>query len=74
VENNDMGLVHQVCRGDREAYWRLVQPHSRAVLSISRTILMGLAEAEEVAQEAILRGLSNIQGFHGQVKFSTWLI
>jgi len=74
VDDNEMALVHQVCRGDREAYWRLVQPHSRAVLSIARTILMSLAEAEEVAQEAILRGLSNIQGFRGQVKFSTWLI
>ena len=74
VENNEMGLVHQACRGDREAYWRLVQPHLRAVLSIARTILMNSAEAEEVAQEAVLRARSNIQGFRGQVKFSTWLI
>ena len=74
VENNEMELVHQACRGDREAYWRLVQPHLRAVLSIARTILMNLAEAEEVAQEAVLRALSNIQGFRGQVKFSIWLI
>jgi RNA polymerase sigma-70 factor (ECF subfamily) len=69
-----MAFVHQACKGDREAYWRLVQPHLRAVLSIARTILMNLAEAEEVAQEAILRGLLNIQGFRGQVKFSTLLI
>jgi RNA polymerase sigma-70 factor (ECF subfamily) len=74
VENNDMGLVHQVCRGDREAYWRLVQPHARAVLSIAGAILMDLAEAEEVAQRAILRALSNIRGFRGQVKFSIWLM
>src|SRR5260370_11481871 len=74
VENNEMELVHQACRGDREAYWRLVQPHLRAVLSIARTILTNLAEAEEVAQEAVLRALSDIQGFRGQVKFSTWLI
>src|SRR5467141_513753 len=74
VKNNEMELVHQACRGDREAYWRLVQPHLRAVLSIARTILMNLAEAEEVAQEAVLRARSNIQGFRGQVKFSTWLI
>ncbi|HKB98850.1 MAG TPA: sigma-70 family RNA polymerase sigma factor [Terriglobales bacterium] len=74
VENNEMELVHQACRGDREAYWRLVQPHLRAVLSIARTILTNSADAEEVAQEAVLRARSNIQGFRGQVKFSTWLI
>jgi len=69
-----MELVHQACGGDREAYWRLVQPHLRAVLSIARTILTNSADAEEVAQEAVLRARSNIQGFRGQVKFSTWLI
>ena len=74
VENNEMALVRLVCRGDREAYWRLVQPHLRAVLSVARTILTNLAEAEEVAQEAVLKALSNIQGFRGQAKFNTWLI
>src|SRR5262249_20473566 len=74
VENNEMARVHQACSGDKEAYWRLVQPHLRAVVSIARAILMNLAEAEEVAQEAVLRGFSNIQRFRGQLKFSTWLI
>jgi RNA polymerase sigma-70 factor (ECF subfamily) len=35
---------------------------------------MNLADAEEVAQEAVLKALSNIQGFRGQTRFSTWLI
>ena len=74
VENNEMELVHQACRGDREAYWRLVQPQLRTVLSIARTILTNSADAEEVAEEAVLRARANIQGFRGQVKFSTWLI
>src|SRR5258708_16333035 len=74
VKNNEMALVDLVCGGDREASWRLVQPHLRAVLSVARTILMNLADAEEVAQEAILKALSNIQRFRGQTRFSTWLI
>jgi RNA polymerase sigma-70 factor (ECF subfamily) len=37
-------------------------------------MLTNLAEAEEVAQEAVLKALSNIQGFRGQAKFSTCLI
>jgi RNA polymerase sigma-70 factor (ECF subfamily) len=74
MENNEMALVRLVCEGDREAYSRLVQPHLRAALSVARTILMNLADAEEVAQEAVLKALCNIQGFRGQAKFSTWLI
>src|SRR5260370_5749337 len=74
MENNEIALVHLVCGGDREAYWRMVQPHLRAVLSVTRAILMNLEDAEEVAQDAVVKALSNIQGFRGQVKFSTWLI
>jgi DNA-directed RNA polymerase specialized sigma24 family protein len=40
--------------------------HLRAVLSVARTILMNLADAEEVAQEAVLKALSNIQDSEGR--------
>jgi DNA-directed RNA polymerase specialized sigma24 family protein len=55
-----MALVHLVCGGDKEAYWRLVQPHLHAVLWTARTILRNTVDAEEVAQEAVLKGLCNI--------------
>src|SRR5260370_10508728 len=74
MESRERALVQLVGGGEREAYWGLVQADLRAVLSVARAILMNLAEAEEVAQEAVLRGLSNIQRFRGQLKFSTWLI
>jgi RNA polymerase sigma-70 factor (ECF subfamily) len=74
VENNEMALVHLICAGDKEAYWRLVQPHLHAVLWTARTILRNTVDAEEVAQEAVLKGLCNIKGFRGEAKFSTWLI
>src|SRR5260370_32438155 len=73
MENNEIALVHLVCGGDREAYWRLVQPHLRAVLSVTRAILVNLEDAEEVAQDAVVKALSNIQGFRGEAKFRPWL-
>ena len=74
MENNETALVNQVCRGDREAYWRLVLPHLPAVLSVAKAILKNSVDAEEVAQEAVLKGLYNIHGFRGDSKFTTWLI
>lgn len=74
LKNKEMQLVSQACRGDRETYWRLVEPYARTVFCIATAILIDLCEAEEVAQEGILRALSNIQLFRGQMKFSTWLI
>ncbi|HSZ01650.1 MAG TPA: sigma-70 family RNA polymerase sigma factor [Terriglobales bacterium] len=69
-----MAVVNQVCRGDREAYWRLVLPHLPTVLSVAKAILKNSVDAEEVAQEAVLKGLCNIHGFRGDFKFTTWLI
>jgi RNA polymerase sigma-70 factor, ECF subfamily len=40
----------------------------------SLCLLLLEVEAEEVAQEAVLKALSNIQAFRGQAKFSAWLI
>lgn len=69
-----MGLVNLAREGDREAYWRLAEPHLHAVLSVARTILRNAADAEEVAQESVLKGFCKIQGFRGESKFTTWLI
>jgi RNA polymerase sigma-70 factor (ECF subfamily) len=74
VKTGEMPLVHLVCGGDKEAYWRLVQPQLRAVLWVSNAILGNSEDAAEVAQEAVLKGLRNIDGFRGETKFSTWLI
>jgi RNA polymerase sigma-70 factor, ECF subfamily len=74
LEKSELVLVNLACGGDREAYWRLVQPHLRVVLSVTRSILMNLADAEEVAQQSVLKAFSNIQEFRSEVKFSTWLM
>jgi RNA polymerase sigma-70 factor (ECF subfamily) len=74
MENSEMGLINLACEGDREAFWRLVQPHLHAVNSTARAILMNLADSEEVAQESVLKALRSIRRFRGEAKFSTWLI
>jgi RNA polymerase sigma-70 factor, ECF subfamily len=67
-------LVRRACEGDREAFYCLVRPCERAVYVAAVSILNNPADAEEVAQEAVLKVLSNLTGFRGEAKFSTWLI
>src|SRR5271170_3805316 len=67
-------LVRWACEGDTEAFYALVRPCERAVYVAAMSILNNPADAEEVAQEAVLKALSGLAGFRGEAKFSTWLV
>jgi RNA polymerase sigma-70 factor (ECF subfamily) len=67
-------LIRQACEGDKEAFYSLVRPCERAVYVAAISILNNPADAEEVAQEAVLKAFTNLAGFRGEAKFSTWLI
>ncbi len=67
-------LIERVRRGDNEAFYELVHPHERSVFLAALSILRNESDAEEVAQEAILKAFRNLGRFRGEAKFSTWLI
>ena len=67
-------LVRRACEGDKEAFYSLVRPCERAVYVAAMSIMNNAADAEEVAQEAVLKALANLAGFRAEAKFSTWLI
>ncbi len=71
---NEGELIQRVCQGDKEAFCGLVRPYERAVYATAMSILNNPADAEEVAQEAVLKAFSNLARFRGEAKFSTWLI
>ena len=67
-------LIRRVCEGDKEAFYALVQPCERAVFSAAMSILNNSADAEEVAQEAVLKAFTALRRFRAECKFSTWLV
>jgi RNA polymerase sigma-70 factor (ECF subfamily) len=67
-------LIDRVLGGDREAFYPLVQPHERAVYLAALSVARNEADAEEIAQEAMLRALKSLGSFRRESKFSTWLI
>jgi RNA polymerase sigma-70 factor (ECF subfamily) len=67
-------LIHRACQGDNEAFYCLVQPCERGVFTAAMSVLNNAHDAEEVAQEAVLKALAALPRFRGESKFSTWLI
>jgi RNA polymerase sigma-70 factor, ECF subfamily len=74
LESHERGLVQRVCAGDKESFYKLIQPCERAVFTIARSVLGNDADAQEVCQEAVLRAFCALRRFRGECKFSTWLI
>ncbi|HXJ89292.1 MAG TPA: sigma-70 family RNA polymerase sigma factor [Candidatus Binatia bacterium] len=67
-------LIAQVQRGQTEFFYELVRPYERRVYAAALAILRNETDAEDVAQEAMLKALANIRQFRAESRFSTWLI
>jgi RNA polymerase sigma-70 factor (ECF subfamily) len=67
-------LIERVLGGDEEAFRELVRPCERAVFMATKVILNNDADAEDAAQEAVLKAFTNLAKFRGDSKFSTWLV
>ena len=74
LQTNEAQLIKRVCDGEREAFYELVRPYERLIYATAVSIVKNQADAEEVAQEAVLKAFSNLPGFRGEAKFSTWLV
>jgi len=67
-------LIAQVQRGQTELFYELVRPYERRVYAAALAILRNETDAEDAAQEAMLKALANIRQFRAESRFSTWLI
>jgi len=71
---NEGALIRRVRDGERELFYELIRPYERRVYAAALAIVRNQADAEDVAQEAVLKALKHIGQFRGEAKFSTWLI
>ena len=62
VEGKDLDVLDS---HDRLRFEQLVLPHLDAAFNLARWVLRGRADAEDVAQEAMLRAFRFFRGFHG---------
>jgi RNA polymerase sigma-70 factor (ECF subfamily) len=70
--SDDASLVRASLDGDREAFAMLVSRHARSVLSLT-TRMLGITDAEDVAQETFVSAYRALPRFQFSAKFSTWL-
>jgi RNA polymerase sigma-70 factor (ECF subfamily) len=70
---NDHATIQAILSGDKEAYGALVLRHSHSLFRVAYRITGNEADAEDVVQEAFLRGYRNLRGFESRSNFGTWI-
>ena len=70
----EQDLIARVQGGESELFYELVRPYERRVYAAALAILRNEADAEDVAQEAMLKAFASIGQFRAEARFSTWLI
>jgi RNA polymerase sigma-70 factor (ECF subfamily) len=70
----EASLIRRIREGEHELFYQLVRPYERRVYAAAYAILHNQADAEDAAQEAMLKAFKNLRQFREEARFSTWLI
>jgi RNA polymerase sigma-70 factor (ECF subfamily) len=73
MDRKDQAAIRAVLSGDKEAYEALVVRHSGKLFRVAFRITGNEADAEDVVQEAFLRGYRKLNSFEERSDFGTWI-
>jgi RNA polymerase sigma-70 factor, ECF subfamily len=69
----EMEWIARILRGERDLFHELIRPYERTVFLTAVSVLRDSTEAEDAAQEAMIKAYRALASFRGDAKFSTWL-
>jgi RNA polymerase sigma-70 factor (ECF subfamily) len=73
-QGDEATLIRRIRDGEHDLFYDLIRPYERRIYSATLAILRNQADAEDAAQEAMLKAFRHIRQFRAEARFSTWLI
>ncbi len=73
-DRSDENVVRACRQGDKTAYALLVKRHYRHVFAVCLGILGNVHDAEDIAQETMLKGLVKIKKLSKSEQFEAWIL
>ena len=70
----DFNLVEQARRGDAAAFATLVRPHEELAFRTAYLITRNAADAQDAAQDALVKAHRALQRFHRDAPFRPWFL
>jgi RNA polymerase sigma-70 factor (ECF subfamily) len=72
-ENDESKLIARILDGERDLFHDLIRPYERRVYVAVLALLGSESEAEDAAQEVMIKAFRNLTSFRSESRFSTWL-
>jgi len=72
-DRSDDNLVADSCNGDKTAYAQLVEKYYKQVFLVCLGIVGNSQDAEDLAQESILKGFMDISTLQESSRFGPWM-
>lgn len=69
----DTELLERAQAGDAAAFQRLVGPHVESVRRLARSFARSWADADDIAQEALIKAFRSLGSYRADAALSTWL-
>lgn len=69
----DIELIQRTLKGDQQAYALLVKRYERYTFTLALRFTRSREDAEEVAQDSLIKVYRALSSFKQESKFSTWL-
>ena len=73
THDEEMRIITKVLDGDTNAFEALVEDQKKVVFNLALRMLGNEEDAYDISQEAFLKAYTNLSGFRGDCKFSSWL-
>lgn len=70
---NEKEVIKKVIQGDKQAFGKLAAKYEKFIFNIAKRIVKKEHDAEDVAQEVLLKLYKNMYQFKYESKFSVWL-
>jgi RNA polymerase sigma-70 factor, ECF subfamily len=70
----ETAIIARILAGERELFHGLIRPYERGLYLAAYSIVLNEADAEDIAQDAVIKAYQGLKKFRGDARFSTWLM
>lgn len=72
--DSETGLIRRILAGEKHLFHELIRPCQHAIYFLLYSVLKNETEAEDAAQDTVIKVYRNLHLFRGESQFRTWVL